>query len=161
MPHTTAAAGGPGAADVNAGAGNITSATPTSHSAFSLVIDCRDISLRTAAVHLPCPPQPCCHFADAEAFEGDDDDDDDGVPSDDAKSGAMAADAAEVTEAPALPDAAVWKCESHSDGVMAVAWSPNGDCIASGGCDDHAFLARWRTGESFTGPHPLASSTGC
>ena len=56
--------------------------------------------------------------------------------------------ATEAEEAPVphteLPDASVWTARYHNDAVMAVAWSPDGAQLASGGCDDVAYLHRWQ-----------------
>lgn len=117
-------------------------------------------------VQLRCGCNELRAFADEEEFEGMDEDDDDEQPisqvaaarlgaQDERTKGTSGGDLQLHTvqedeegmadeEEEQLPDMAQKRCAQHTDSVVAVAWSPQQpNLVASGGCDDHAYL--WRS----------------
>jgi hypothetical protein len=52
---------------------------------------------------------------------------------------------AELEEGANVP---TWQITRHRDAVMAVAWSADGVHVATGGCDDTAYISDWRKGVS-------------
>jgi hypothetical protein len=107
----------------------------------------------TAFAHCICTLHADAEDYEEEEEEEEEDDDDEGTNVQEAdfqedpwtqEATSQGAEAAQEQLCP--PDASVQCLESHTDSVMAVAWSPDGTQLASGGCDDHAFLTRWRDG---------------
>ena len=99
--------------------------------------------------------------ADAEGFEEEEDEEtqsegEDGGGERQAAAGGEAAASEEDAEArEPLADASVRQLTHHSDAVMVVAWSPDGQRVVTGGCDDKAFICDWRPGA----PHDARTRT--